>query len=67
MKAVLNWHDNAVQMLIQKGSDLHARDSEGWTALHIAAMNCNNNAVLALVKAGADKTLLDHVSSVSVC
>jgi len=66
MKAVLNWHDNAVQMLIQKGSDLHARDSEGWTALHIAAMNCNNYAVLALVKAGADKTLLDHAGKTAL-
>lgn len=50
-----------VRWLIQQGADLNAqsknKDSNGYTALMFAAENGDSNMVIALLKAGAKKTL----------
>ena len=44
-----------VVRLIEKGADANSRtSSNGWSALHYAAMNGNVEIVQALLKAGAD-------------
>lgn len=49
----------AIQALVATGVDLHARDSNGRTPLHVATFARRSAAIRALVKAGADPGLLD--------
>jgi len=42
-----------VRLLIERGVDINASDSEGWTALHFAARDQNEEIVQILLKAGA--------------
>lgn len=39
----------------------------GWTALHIAAMNGNQEVVQLLLQCGADKAAIDNVSRKCIC
>ena len=47
-------------MLIEKGSDLNARRSDGYSALHVAAANGNNTGVRLLLEHGADPLIKDN-------
>jgi hypothetical protein len=64
-------HLQTLQLLLAHNADIHATDSHGMTALHIAASNGITNAVTFLVSAGANtlqtcirqKTPLDYLLS----
>ncbi len=49
-----------MQTLLKHGADIHARDKEGRTALHHAALNNERHLYQALVKEGADPHAADH-------
>uniref|UniRef100_A0A671NRJ9 Uncharacterized protein n=1 Tax=Sinocyclocheilus anshuiensis TaxID=1608454 RepID=A0A671NRJ9_9TELE len=50
--------------LLAQGADPNTRHRLGWTALMVAAMNRQHNAVKVLLEAGADPNLGDDFSSV---
>jgi ankyrin repeat protein len=50
--AQLGW-DEAVSKLVAAGADLEATDSQGQTALHLAAQSGAAGAIRILLKAGA--------------
>lgn len=43
-----------VQMLLERGIDINARDNNGWTALHLAAERGQQQVVKLLLDRGAD-------------
>ncbi len=47
-------HDAVVQLLLEKGADLEAKDKDGWTPLLWAAENGHNAVVQQLLEKGAD-------------
>jgi ATP-dependent Clp protease ATP-binding subunit ClpB len=49
--------------LSAEGFDVNVRHTLGWTALHVAAVNGNVEAVKTLLKAGADPNLGDEFIS----
>jgi ankyrin repeat protein len=51
----------AVELLVARGAPLDARDSQGTTALALAAQMGFQEAVEALLEAGADPNLQDMV------
>ncbi|MBI3930249.1 MAG: ankyrin repeat domain-containing protein [Armatimonadetes bacterium] len=56
-------HDETVPVvayLLEKGSDIHADDNGGRTALHRAAMEGNAQVIEMLLKAGADLEAVDN-------
>nr|XP_054754780.1 caseinolytic peptidase B protein homolog [Lytechinus pictus] len=50
--------------LLRSGFNVNERHQLGWTALHVAAVNKNQKALRALLKAGADPNIGDEFSSV---
>jgi ankyrin repeat protein len=42
-----------IQLLIERGADINASESDKWTALHLAARNQNETIVRILLQAGA--------------
>ena len=49
-----------VKVLVEKGADLNVtRNSDGWTALHLAAMFGKADVVHCLLEAGADPSIED--------
>ena len=50
----------ALEQAIAAGAPLHARDSHGRTALHIATFARQQGAIRALARAGADLNLLEN-------
>lgn len=52
-----------IRRLSAEGFDVNVRHPLGWTALHVAAVNGNVEAVKALLKAGADPNLGDEFLS----
>ncbi|NEX60819.1 ankyrin repeat domain-containing protein [Noviherbaspirillum galbum] len=57
-----------LNLLIQSGADINARDHENRTALHIAAetLFSSQDAICALVAAGADRSLLSQSNESAV-
>lgn len=59
----IRWHvegTDALQLLIDSGADLDARDGMGRTALHFAAYLENYEQVQCLLDSGADPTIADN-------
>ncbi len=52
-----------IDMLVEAGSDVHARTDDGSTSLHFSASGSNGEAVLALLKHGADVNAKDDTES----
>ena len=50
----------AIQQHLTNGVNLETRDGAGRTALHVAAFASNEEAVIVLVKSGADLNALEH-------
>lgn len=46
-------HLHIVEVLLQQGASLSARDFDGWTPLHCAAYNGDPRVTAALLQAGA--------------
>ncbi|OJD33069.1 ankyrin repeat protein [Diplodia corticola] len=62
--AVENQHENAVRLLLVKGSpdiDVNVQDIAGRTALHLAAENGNRNLVQLLLKKKAKQDIQDDL------
>jgi len=47
-------HKKMVELLIDKGADVNARDEAGWTPLHYAAFNGHKDVAELLIAKGAD-------------
>lgn len=57
---------NVIRFLLNKGSDVGAKNRSDWTALHLA---CRNNHLLVakwLIWAGSDANLKNSVSCVCI-
>ena len=39
---------------MEKGADIHEKDKDGWTPLHIALWNGHTETALMLMEKGAD-------------
>ncbi|KAM0264307.1 hypothetical protein ACHAQJ_000797 [Trichoderma viride] len=52
--AILNGHQAVIQLLVEKGADINAKDSFGRTALFIAARKCRYAIARLLIEKGAD-------------
>jgi ankyrin repeat protein len=52
-------HKKMVELLIDKGADVNARDESGWTPLHYAAFNGHKDVAELLIAKGADVNAKD--------
>ncbi len=60
MDAILSHRGENLALLLAAGADPNARDSEGSTALHVAARTKRAGYSLQLLRAGADPMAQDH-------
>lgn len=58
--ATAGGHAEVAVLMIQRGADVHVRDSGGYTPLHIAAENGLVTVVEALLARGADPYAIDR-------
>ena len=49
-----------VDVLVGNGADINSRNGDGYTPLHVAAMNGCSDGVKVLLGLGADCTILDE-------
>ncbi|XP_028307605.1 protein phosphatase 1 regulatory subunit 27b [Gouania willdenowi] len=56
-EAVLSGNLECVKLLIQHGADIHQRDEEGWTPLHMACSDGFPHIARFLLSLGADAEL----------
>jgi len=54
-------HVGAVKLLILRGAKLHLRDGDGMQAIHLAAKAGSAECFCALLQAGADPLVKDHL------
>lgn len=54
---------DVAKMLINKGSDVNAKNNSGYTPLHIAALNGSSEIITLLLENGADKNAKDNDGS----
>ena len=54
-----------VQLLVEKGADVKAKDKYGTTVLHLAAEGRNEEVVQLLVEKGADSALIIGLGNTS--
>lgn len=55
--AIANKQSELVAFLIEKGSDVNAVQSGGWTGLHEAALLGNEEIIILLLENGANKMI----------
>nr|XP_033472558.1 protein phosphatase 1 regulatory subunit 27-like [Epinephelus lanceolatus] len=56
-EAVLSGNLDCVKLLVQLGADIHQRDEEGWTPLHMACSDSFPHIARYLLSLGADPEL----------
>ena len=58
------WFDSVdlVQELVDMGADIHAKDNDGWTPLHLTACYCKMDSMRALLENGASVNSLNNDS-----
>ncbi|XP_042341778.1 protein phosphatase 1 regulatory subunit 27b [Plectropomus leopardus] len=56
-EAVLSGNLDCVKLLVQHGADIHQRDEEGWTPLHMACSDGFPHIARYLLSLGADPEL----------
>ncbi|MBN2509972.1 MAG: ankyrin repeat domain-containing protein [Spirochaetales bacterium] len=61
MDAAASGDEDLINILVSAGSNLDVRSKNGQTALILALGQANENAALALLKAGADPSLKDNL------
>jgi Zn-dependent protease with chaperone function len=66
MTAVFNGDIEEVRVLIEEGSDLEAKDADGYTALNYTTLSEENEIAQVLLKAGADPNAQDDYSNILV-
>ena len=59
-RATYGEHPEVVELLLENGADLNARNEKGWTALHVAALCGNTRVIKILLGRGADVNARDH-------
>lgn len=59
-RAAAQGHARIIELLVEAGADVNARDALGRTPLMAAALGDHTEALESLLKAGADPTLLDQ-------
>ena len=59
LDAVLDGDHAKLERLLTEGSDVNARDTAGWTALHFAAQRQDAAQIRRLLAAGADVEATD--------
>lgn len=67
MAAAQEGHDYIISMLLQHGADVNARDSDGYTALHIATQAVQLDAARQLLQNGANPQLRTSGESSLLC
>ena len=53
-----------VKLLVEAGADINARGHDGWTALHLAAVNSNRELAGYLLAQGADPNVRDDQGNI---
>ena len=59
-RATYGEHPDTVELLLDNGADIDARNEKGWTALHVAALCGNTRVMKILIGRGADVNAADH-------
>ena len=60
MIASLRGQTEVVKMLLEKGADVNAKNTKGWTALMIASLRGQTEVVKNLLEKGADVNAKDE-------
>jgi ankyrin repeat protein len=64
MEAATQDDDSIVKLLLGHGANVNLKDKNGWTALHLAALNDRASNIQLLLEGGTSQTETDNVSIV---